>query len=322
VPLRRRASCLLLVVGAMFPGPPAAAQPAPAPAKPTKQQCVAANESAQDLQNAGKLRDAEAQLQTCTNTACPGAVREDCAERLGQVHAAIPTVVFLLRDSDGVDVGPSAVDGTPLAIDPGDHVFTFTVAGRPPATRRISLRAGERLRRDVQLKAGPKAEATAEPSRGSGPPPEAAPPEGAGSAETTPAARPARRADAPPTEAGAADERHVGWPWVAGYAALGAGGAGVALSFVFGAVGLAEKSALTTACPGHVCPPPEETKVDSFKDSLVAGNVALAVGAVGLATGAAFLWLWPRDTAPAAAPAVSVTPWVGAGSAGVGGTFR
>jgi hypothetical protein len=314
----------------MSAGSPAAAQSTPSSAQPTKQECVVANESAQDLQNAGRLRDAEAQLQTCTNKACPGAVREDCADRLRQVQAAIPTVVFLLHDPDGRDVGPLAVvemdgaplpaalDGTAIPIDPGDHVFTFTVAGRPPATRRISLRAGERLRREVQL----KAEATTEPSRASPPAPAEPPTEPAGTDETGAGARPAPRPAAPPAEAGGAEGGHAGWPRVAGYAAFGAGGAGVLLSVIFGAAALAQKSTLKTACPDNVCPPSEQTKVDSFKGELVAGNVALAIGAVGLASGAAFLWLWPQDTGPAAGPAVSVTPWVSVASAGIGGTFR
>jgi hypothetical protein len=304
----------------MLVGLPAAAQ---SREKPTKQQCVAANESAQDLQNAGKLRDAAAQLETCTNKACPGAVREDCADRLRQVEAAIPTVVFLLRDTDGLDVGPSAVaemdgapwpavlDGTPVAVDPGDHVFTFKVAGRQPATRRIALRAGERLRRDVQL----KAEAAAESSHGAGP----------GAGEPAPAPPAADVGAAPRPEAApepaASQTGHVGWSRAAGYAALGAGGGGLVLSAIFGAVALSQKADLTGACPDHTCPPSKQSENDAFKNNLVAGNVALIAGVVGIVTGVALLWLVPQDR-PATAGALSVSPWVGVGSAGVGGTFR
>jgi hypothetical protein len=328
VPLRRCASCFILVFGATLVGSPAVAQPAAARDKPSKQQCVGANESAQDLQNAGKLRDAAAQLEVCTNKACPGVVRDDCSERLRQVRAAIPTVVFILHDSDGLDVGPSSVvemdgtplpavlDGTPIAVDPGDHVFTFTVAGRPPATRRIALRAGERLRREVQL----KGDATSESSHGSAPSAEAPGPGPAPSVEAAP--QPYAPPVAARVETGTAEEGRGGWTRSASFAAFGAGGAGVLLSVIFGAVGLAEKSKLTNECPGNVCPPSDRAGVDSFRNNLVAGNVALAVGVAGLASGAALVWLWPPDDRTTTAGALSASPWVGVGALGVGGTFR
>ena len=40
------------------------------------------------------------------------------------------------------------LDGTPLAVDRGSHVFTFTVAGRPPITRTFVLTEGEKGRRE------------------------------------------------------------------------------------------------------------------------------------------------------------------------------
>jgi hypothetical protein len=326
VPLRRRASCFIFVVGAMLVGLPALAQPAGPRDKPTKQQCVAANESAQDLQNAGKLRDAEVQLATCTNKACPGVVRDDCAERLRQVQAAIPTVVFILHDSDGLDVGPSSVvemdgaplpavlDGTPIPVDPGDHVFTFTVAGRPPAMRRIALRAGERLRREVQL----KSDATGDTSHGSSPSGEGPGPAASGEASPEPRAQP--RAVALPVDTRTAEDGHGGWTRSVAFAGLGAGGAGVALSAVFGAIALSQKSKLTGECPGNRCPNSDQAEVDSFRNNLVSGNVALAIGVVGLASGAVLLWLSPQDRPTTGAS--SPSPWIGLGAAGVGGTFR
>jgi hypothetical protein len=318
----------------LFAAPPAAAQPTASRApKPTKQECVGANESAQDLQNAGKLRDAEAQLEICTSKGCPGVVRDDCAERLRQVQAAIPTVVFLLRDPDGLDVGPSAVvemdgaplpaalDGTPIAIDPGDHTFTFTVAGRTPVTRRIALHAGERLRRDVQMKADAAEGSHAAPGEGElGPQPPPAP--ARPSVESSAAEHPAGA----PTSTGAAAD-HVSAVHVAGYAAFGAGGAGFLLSAIFGAVALSQKSSLLAACttpiPGHrSCPGSQQSEDDAFKNNLVAGNVGLIVGFAGVAAGSALLFLWPQDGHAPNTGALAVAPWVGLGAAGMGGTFR
>src|ERR1700682_5135359 len=74
-------------------------------AKPTKKECAAANEAAQDLRSAGRLRDARASLAVCTAASCPGPIREDCAQRLKDVEAAIPTVVFVAKDAAGNDLG-------------------------------------------------------------------------------------------------------------------------------------------------------------------------------------------------------------------------
>ena len=71
--------------------------PAAAADAPTKQQCVVANESAQDLQRAGKLIEARLRLMTCADDACPGAVRADCAEQLQAVAKALPTIVLIPR---------------------------------------------------------------------------------------------------------------------------------------------------------------------------------------------------------------------------------
>lgn len=109
-------------------------------APPTKEACVAANEAAQDLRQAGKLREAREKLLVCVSDACPGPVREDCAQRLNDVNAAMPTIVFEVKDPNGNDVGAARVtmDGQPLVdkvtggalpIDPGQHRFTFDDAG-------------------------------------------------------------------------------------------------------------------------------------------------------------------------------------------------
>jgi hypothetical protein len=64
------------------------ASPAAADA-PTKQECVAANEAAQDLRRAGKLREAREKLAVCLDEGCPKAVRDDCAQRRDEVDKAM-----------------------------------------------------------------------------------------------------------------------------------------------------------------------------------------------------------------------------------------
>jgi hypothetical protein len=123
-------------------------------AKPTKQECAAANESAQDLRRAGKLREARAHLAVCTAASCPGPIREDCAQRLKEVEAAIPTVVLAASDSAGNDLSAVRVTmdgdvlldklgGAAIAVDPGEHRFVFESEGLRKAENVVLVREGD-----------------------------------------------------------------------------------------------------------------------------------------------------------------------------------
>jgi hypothetical protein len=131
-----------------------------ATAAPTmsKQECAAANEGAQDLRRAGRLREARTQLALCTATSCPGPIREDCAQRLKEVEAALPTVIFEAKNAGGHDLSAVRVtmdgeplldklEGTPVVLDPGEHRFVFQSEGLRNAEETVVLREGERDRR-------------------------------------------------------------------------------------------------------------------------------------------------------------------------------
>jgi hypothetical protein len=130
----------------------------PAAAEPTKQECAAANESAQDLRSAGKLREARAALATCTAASCPGPIREDCAQRLNDVVAAQPTVVFDAKSDSGQDLTAVRVtmddapllqtlDGVAIPVDPGKHRLIFEASGFHRNAVLVVVREGERGRR-------------------------------------------------------------------------------------------------------------------------------------------------------------------------------
>ena len=128
-------------------------------AEPAKQQCVEANDAAQDLRQAHKLRQAREKLILCSATSCPGIVREDCVQRLSEVDAAMPSIIFEAKDAAGnevvavsvtMDGQPFAdkVDGTPRQLDPGEHRFVFNALGLPPIEKVVVVREGSKAQHE------------------------------------------------------------------------------------------------------------------------------------------------------------------------------
>jgi hypothetical protein len=162
--LRRRSvrrAKLLVLAGLAGPALLVASATA-APPAPTKAECVAANESGQDLRQSGKLHEARTSLAACLAPSCPGPVREDCAQRLAEVDQAVPTVVLVANDAAGRDLSAVRVtmDGTPWlekldgkasAVDPGAHRFRFETDGLPAKEETFVISEGEKNRRILVL---------------------------------------------------------------------------------------------------------------------------------------------------------------------------
>ncbi len=291
MPVSARSVAVSLLVGASLVGPSAAAD------QPTKQECVLANENAQDLQHAGKLRDARARLAVCVADTCPGAVREDCAQRLAEVDKAMPTVVFDAKDAAGNDVSAVRVTmdgqalaerlvGTPIPIDPGEHHFVFDAEGMRTAEKTLVLHEGDRDRRELivmQISAPV-----------------------AGSAAPTQPAGPAAADDG-------STRRMVG---------LALGGAGVVGALVAGIEGIASNNTYTNAlrdncgstAPEHftqrtAC---NQTGVDAVGNAhtqATISTIAFIGGAAFLGAGAVIYFTAPKGDR------VSVVPSVGPGTA-------
>ncbi len=127
---------------------------------PTKAECIAASESGQDLRHAGKLNDARTQFAVCVAASCPGPIRDDCAQRLNEIGKATPSVVFEVKDATGNDVPGVAITmdgqsvagvGTAIELDPGEHTFSFEVAGLPKIEKRLVIAEGVKQRREVVI---------------------------------------------------------------------------------------------------------------------------------------------------------------------------
>jgi hypothetical protein len=152
-----RSKRLLFPATLVFLG--AVARPASA-ADPKMSECLSANEGAIKLRGEHKLRQAREQALVCAASSCPGEVRDACQKRVTELTTAIPTVVFVAKDGaghdlvsvdvsmDGAPIG-NHLDGTPIPVDPGQHTFTFKVAGQPPLEQSFVISEGQKDRRET-----------------------------------------------------------------------------------------------------------------------------------------------------------------------------
>lgn len=261
--------------------------------EPTKQQCIDANSSAQELRSAGSLRAAREKLVLCVSAKCPGPVREDCAERLDEVNKAIPSLVFVAKDSTGRDLGAVRItmdgeplaeklDGTAIAIDPGSHRFGFEAEGLTRVEKTLIVREGDKGRRErvVFVRTATASAAAATPSG--------------------------------PSSDGSTQR-------MAGFVLGGAGALGVVIG---GIVGIVAKStydhALNSECGPSVglsdankCFAKGGQDVQSAHDLATVSTVGFVGGALLLGGGAYLYFTAPKSVD------VSVGPAVGLGSAGL-----
>jgi hypothetical protein len=246
---------------------------------PTTADCLAASDASLTLGNQHKLRDERSQLLTCAAKSCPADVRKECARRVDEVSTQIPTIIFQAKDASGADLGAVKVtmdgerlaerlEGTALAVDPGEHTFTFETAGQAPVTRKLLIQQAQKDRREVvQL----------------GTPPTVAPP-------VSTAAEPSAPAPAEDAKQGLGGQKT--FALVAG----GIGVVGLGLGAAFGLVALSQKNAAESACPSSPCSTQAgATRWSSAGSSGNISTIAFIVGGVGVA-GAAVLWLTAPST--------------------------
>lgn len=118
--------------------------------------CISAAEQSQEQRRDAHLRAARARLVLCARDTCPRAIQKDCKRWLGEVEAAMPTVVIHPVDASGGDIVGAralvdgvrlegALDGRALPIDPGEHLLRVE-AGASSVEQRIVIREGERDR--------------------------------------------------------------------------------------------------------------------------------------------------------------------------------
>jgi hypothetical protein len=246
-------------------------------AGPTTAECLAASEQSLSLRRAHKLLDARAQDLICSSPRCPAAIRDECSQRVAEIKASIPTIVFEAKDAAGNDVVEVTVradgrvladrlDGTALPIDPGPHVFQFQVSGRLAIVKRFVVHEGEKDRRERIVFSD------------------------SGAADAPPASivADARPQPAPPAAADSITTRRI-----LAIASASVGVVGLGIGIGYGIYSWSRHDAAQSTCPSAPCANPADSNV--WHQAVSAGNVATAgfiVGGIGIAGGLALWRTW------------------------------
>jgi hypothetical protein len=195
----------------------------------------------------------------------------------------------------GRDVKLDALD-RPLVLDPGAVVVVAAPPERPEVRRELALEAGKSSTLELDLTPGalekpPSVEPTS---------PEPRPHDGGGggSVAVDSSSTPLRT-----------------WAYVAG----GVGVAGLATFGIFGALNNSKFDELDSECTDGHCPPDRGGDIDTGKSYQTIANVGLAVGIVGLGTGAVLFVLSSGKEKRASAGSTFVS--VGPGNLRIGGRF-
>ena len=229
----------------------------------------------------------------------------------------------LVVSIDGVAIA-SVLVGSPIPIDPGDHVIEGVATGLRGKT---AVRVSPGQRREVPLRLDADASALPPP-----PPPApaaaaaAAPAAAAPSAETPASGEPAPAPVPPSSHVEVSDGPSSSGTAmrVGGYIALGVGVAGVATGTVFMLQYSSKTKQADDLCtlPDGGCATGVRSQVDALdadaKKARNLGIVGLAVGGAAIGTGILLVVLAPSGGSTRTA---SVTPWFGLNSAGLRGTF-
>jgi hypothetical protein len=126
-------------------------------ARAQTKECVNASDQGQQLRDQGKYRQARDQFAICARDACPPLIRRDCGQWLSDLNQMWPTVVVRAKDdreNDLIDVKVTvdgaplvaALNGEPLRVDPGQHVFRYETANFPASEEKVLIVAGEKNR--------------------------------------------------------------------------------------------------------------------------------------------------------------------------------
>jgi hypothetical protein len=252
--------------------------------KLTKEQCMVENERGQDARMSRHLSEAEVRFRACMAKSCPGPVREDCLRLLEEVRRATPSLVLVIKDSEGRLVSGATVtlDGTPVGshqkgavirVDPGEHTFQVAAEGYMPATRKVVVEEGVSGHEEsfVLLAPAPSPAATE------------------------------RRREVALTESTVPPRTHT--QRTISYVVMGAGALGLGFGGVSTLLASGAHDDAMNACPIHICRP----RSDGIEREHTAerwgntANISVALGAALLVGGLVLFFTAPKGPSAAGA---------------------
>lgn len=178
-----------------------------------------------------------------------------------------------------------------------------------PGTRKlVGKRGTEEVTQEVALSEGQSQTVTLSFGGATAPPPVVP------VAAPDPTAQPAQPLTPPPAEP---EKRRSGWQGIAGWSALGLGGAGLVLGSVTGLLAMSKKSDLeSNGCrSNHKCYEDQQGDIDSYDTMRTLSTVGFVVGAVGVAGGVTLLLTAPKSQSN------SVAIFIGPAEARLRGSF-
>jgi len=230
----------------------------------------------------------------------------DAKSELSEVQGRLPWITITVSGPahprvtiDGAPIGEASL-GVKRPIDPGQHELRAMADGYFTAKKSIVLREGASVNVGFELEDAP---------------PDAAPKneEEAGKVSVATVKAPA-------------------WlkPLTVGAFALG--GTGIAVGSVFGILAMTKHNQLANVCPQAQCSADHDGKLKAFRTDAMISTIGFVAGGVGVAGGVLLLVIKPQSLVQegpgkqgtqndSKRAGVDWSPFIGAGSAGVQGTF-
>ena len=208
----------------------------------------------------GQLSDLEQKAER-DNEETASARRQELEKRLPKVILRVPrdapgTTRVLRKPIDGGPLIPLAI-GIPLPIDPGEHVLTTEIPGRPSSFTKFSVKEGENQVVNVTM---PPATEAGDPTKKAKP------------LQPVPSMMPA-------LDQGISGRR------VMAYTLGGVGAVGILGGIVTGVVTWAQTEPIDKNCKGRICNPTGEGAKDTAAITGIVSSVTLPVGLGALAAG-------------------------------------
>jgi hypothetical protein len=264
--------------------------------------CIAASDEGQKLRDDHKFAAARERFTSCARDSCPGLIRKACQEWLGQIAAEQPSIVLGVRDAAGHDliqvrvlvdgvVVATTLDGSPLRVDPGQHVLRFEANGYLSVEQTVLARQGEADREiTVRLDPTPAAPAILVPSA------------------VAVAQGPAK----PNEDDGPTPGRHWGTLHTTGWVLGGSGLVALGVGAVFGVVAIVDNNNAHCNAEKECLAGP----LSEARTAAIGSDIGLIAGGVLLATGVTMVLVPPRKSREGQSMGVHLSPTAGSGRAG------